>query len=68
MNFSGKTEVTTLFIFKRIWESVSSLYDVDVQVLETSLYPPLKAQQLKITEKFLKKTGRIMKSFTKKTF
>ena len=40
MNFPGKTEVTTLFIFKRIWESVSSLYDVDVQVLETSLYPP----------------------------
>ena len=43
MNFPDKTKVTMLFIFKRNWESVSSLYGIDVQVLETSLYRPLKA-------------------------
>ena len=41
MNFPGKTEVAALFTFKKIWESVSSLYGIDVKVLEASLYPPL---------------------------
>ena len=41
MNFTGKAKVAALFTFKNIWESVSSLYGIDVKVLETSLYPPL---------------------------
>ena len=35
MNFPGKTKVAALFTFKKIWESVSSLYGIDVKVLET---------------------------------
>ena len=41
MNFPGKTKVAALFTFEKIWESVCSLYGIDVKVPETSLYPPL---------------------------